>query len=120
MTDKKEYRKIIVGLPLDPKEAFIFKDGKTSWNHYWVERVLDYQGYFLIVLEDVIDNKIGKDGWAINFVPEPVDEPHFTAKIHVDNKENYHIVLAIIKEEVTKDIKLDFYYGGDINAYISH
>ena len=40
MGDNKEYRKIIAGLPLDPKEAFIIKDGKQEWNHYWVERVL--------------------------------------------------------------------------------
>lgn len=117
MEEKKQYRKIICGLPLDPNEAFIHKDGQINWNPYWVERVTDYQGYFSIVLEDLIDEKIGKDGWAISFVPEPVDEPDFTAKIFVDNPEHYHAVLAIIKEKVTKDIKLQFYQAGDINAY---
>ena len=61
MADKITYRKIITGLPLHPKEAFIHKDGKTDWNPYWVERVLDYQGYFTIVLESVIDEKIGEE-----------------------------------------------------------
>lgn len=117
MEEKKEYRKIIAGLPLDPNEAFIHKDGKLDWNPYWVERVLDYQGYFTILLESLIDDKIGKAGWGISFVPEPVDYPYFTAKIYVDNKEHYHVILAIIKEKVTKDIQLNFYYGGDINAY---
>lgn len=118
MADKITYRKIITGLPLHPKEAFIHKDGKTDWNPYWVERVLDYQGYFTIVLESVIDEKIGEDEWAINFVPEPVEEPFFTAKIYVDKEENYHTVLAIVKEKVTKDIRLKFYYGGNIATYI--
>lgn len=119
MEEKKEYRKIVCGLPIqDMDEALIHKDGKLDWNYYWMERVLDYQGYFIIAVGDDIDKRIGVDGWAINFVPEPVDEPHFTAKIYVDNPEHYPIILAIVKEEVTKDIRLNFYKGGDIATYI--
>lgn len=118
MEEKKEYRKIIAGINIaDYNETFLHKDGKLDWNPYWTERVYDYQGYFTIVLEDVIDEKIGKEGWAIDFVHYPVDNPSFTAKIYVDNKEHYHLVLAIVKEKVSKDIRLDFYYGGDIATY---
>ena len=112
-----EYRKIITGRPLDPNEAFIHKEGKINWNPYWVERVMDYQGYFTIVLEDAIDEKIGKEGWAINFVPEPTEDPDFTAKIYVDNPDHYHTILAIVKEKVTKDMRVRFYHGGDIATY---
>lgn len=119
MEEKREYKKIVCGLPImNVNEALIHREGKLQWNYYWSERVLDYQGYFTIVLEDILDEKIGADNWAINFVPEPVDEPYFTAKIYVNDKEHYHTVLAVIKEEITKDIRLNFYYGGDVATYI--
>lgn len=117
MEEKKWHRKINAGIDFIPGEAVIHKGDKIELNPYWTERLYDYIGYFTIVLEDLIDAKIGKDGWAIYFTRYPEDNPHFRARIFTDDEKHYHTVLAIVKDKVTKDIELDFAYGGDIATY---
>ncbi len=102
-----DYTKIKVYKDFDPNEMLTPNlSGKgATFNPHFSELMTDYYKQFNDVLLEPIIDKIGNDGWRLEFKEVDVNIPSFICTVFTPNDTYYNSIVDLVQKKV-KDITI--------------
>lgn len=116
--DSNEYVRINSGLAWEMGLDYNITELGIIANANFLERLSDFNKYFNSALLELINERLGNDGWAIKFIQISSFNNSFFCDIYVDNIEHFNTIQQIVETNIAKEFTLSYYYKGIVANYL--
>ena len=117
MDDKNDYKRINSGLYWRRGIDYEVIGDQIIASTDFMQRLEESNTFFNSCLLKPIIDKIGNDGWAVNFIQ--IFKKEFFADIYVDDVANVSIIQNVCEVYLSRDYNLHYYHRGKVFDYVN-
>jgi len=121
--EKRIYNKrIAVGTTNDdPREMILYRNDEKKWNPHFMERLNDYILLFKDLFSDLLNDKLGTEGWGVWFIQFNPKTSSFIVDVYLNDINKFQLVKQLIQDKTPTEIRISdvFFKGNETDFFAS-